>query len=89
LLIWYIELIPINRNILATTLVVLSLPIINLGYISSVIADSDYCYDKVGDGHHCFERENRCEKAQKHDGITKSHCYKEDWLIVHTFVGSF
>jgi hypothetical protein len=46
----------IKKSIIAI-LLALSLPIINLGYVSSVIADSDYCYDKVGDGHHCFQRE--------------------------------
>jgi len=65
-------------NILTiVTLVLLSVSILSPSYLSSVKADSDYCYDQVGDGHHCFERENRCENAQKHDEIAESHCYKE------------
>ena len=59
-------------NILAiTTLVLLSASIFSLSYPSSVTADKDYCYDQVGDGHYCFVKEKRCEKAQKHDEIAE------------------
>ena len=69
----------IKNNIFAIiTLVLLSVSILSLSYSSSVNADSDYCYDQVGDGHYCFERENRCEKAQKHHEIAESPRYKED-----------
>jgi hypothetical protein len=59
-------------------LVLLSVSIFSLSYPSPVNADADYCYDQVGDGHHCFEKEKRCDKAQKDDEIAESHCYKED-----------
>jgi hypothetical protein len=45
--------------------------------IATVSADKGYCYDQVGDGHHCYQKENRCEKAQKEDDIAESHCYRE------------
>jgi len=54
--------------------------ITNLGYLSIVNADrdKDFCYDQVGDGNICFEKEKRCEKAQKHDEIAESPCYNQD-----------
>ena len=54
--------------------------ITNLGYLSIVNADrdKDFCYDQVGDGHFCFEKEKRCDKAQKHDEIAESPCYNQD-----------
>jgi hypothetical protein len=54
--------------------------ITNLGYLSVVNADrdKDFCYDQVGDGHFCFEKVKRCEKAQKHDEIAESPCYNQD-----------
>lgn len=68
-----------KNNILAiTTLVLLSASIFSLSYPSSVTADKDYCYDQVGDGHYCFVKEKRCEKAQKHDEIAESPCYNEE-----------
>ena len=45
----------IKKNILAITIVLLSFSIISINYLSLVNADSGYCYDQVGDGHHCFE----------------------------------
>jgi len=52
----------------------------SLSYSSSVNADKDkdLCYDEVGDGHPCFEKESRCEKVQKHDEIAESPCYNQD-----------
>ncbi len=52
----------------------------SLSYLSSVNADKDkdLCYDQVGDGHPCFEKESRCEKVQKHDEIAESPCYNQD-----------
>ena len=52
----------------------------SLSYFSSVNADKDkdLCYDEVGDGHLCFEKESRCEKVQKHDEIAESPCYNQD-----------
>ncbi len=68
----------IKRNIFAIiTLVLLSVSILSLSYLPSVNADKDFCYDQVGDGHHCFEKEKMCDKAQRHDEIAESHCYKE------------
>jgi hypothetical protein len=58
-------------------LVLLSVSIFSLSYLSSVTADKDYCYDEVGDGHYCFVKEKRCEKAQKHDEIAESPCYNK------------
>jgi hypothetical protein len=66
-----------KKNILVITIVLLSFSIISLNYISLVNADSDYCYDQVGDGHHCFEKEKSCERAQRQDEIAESHCYTE------------
>jgi len=60
------------------TLVFLSVSICSLSYPSSVSADKDFCYDQVGDGHHCFEKVGNCRDVQKHDEIAESHCYKED-----------
>lgn len=69
----------IKKNIMAITIAIaiLSFSIISLNYISSVNADSDYCYDEVGDGHYCFEKETICESAQRQDEIAESHCYTE------------
>ena len=52
----------------------------SLSSFSSVNADKDkdLCYDEVGDGHLCFEKESRCEKVQKHDEIAESPCYNQD-----------
>jgi len=52
----------------------------SLSSFSSVNADKDkdLCYDEVGDGHPCFEKESRCEKVQKHDEIAESPCYNQD-----------
>jgi len=68
-------------NFIAQSIIFLILVVItiNSSYeIANVYADKDYCYDQVGDGHFCFEKEHRCEKAQKHDEIAESPCYKED-----------
>lgn len=66
-----------KKNILVITIVLLSFSIISLNYISLVNADSDSCYDQVGDGHHCFQNEKRCEGAQRQDEIAESPCYTE------------
>jgi hypothetical protein len=58
-------------------LVLLSVSIFSLSYFASVYADTDLCYDEVGDGHICYEKEKICEMAQKHDEIAESPCYKE------------
>lgn len=63
------------------TVIILIVALIdNLSYLSPVNADKDkdYCYDQVGDGHFCFKKENKCEKAQKHDEIAESPCYNRD-----------
>jgi hypothetical protein len=67
----------IIKNILAITIVLLSFSIISINYLSLVNADSDYCYDQVGDGHDCFQNEKRCERAQRQDEIAESPCYTE------------
>jgi len=72
----------IKKNILAITIVLLSFSIISINYLSLVNADSGYCYDQVGDGHHCFEKEKRCERAERQDEIAESHCYTEIDLLV-------
>jgi len=66
-----------KKNILAITIVLLSYSIISINYISLVNADSDSCYDEVGDGHHCFQNGKRCETAQRQDEIAESPCYSE------------
>lgn len=69
----------IKTNNLATiTVVLLLVSLFNLSCLSLVNAEKDFCYDQVGDGHRCFERENRCEKVQKHDEIAESPCYYDD-----------
>ena len=54
--------------------------ITNLGYLAIVNADrdKDFCYDQVGEGHNCYEKEKRCDKAQKNDEIAESPCYNQD-----------
>jgi hypothetical protein len=64
-----------KKNILAITIVLLSYSIISINYISLVNAESDSCYDQVGDGHYCFQNEKRCESAQRQDEIAESPCY--------------
>lgn len=60
-------------------IIILSVVTIGSSYkIATVNADKGYCYDQVGDGHHCYQKENSCQKAQKEDDIAESHCYKED-----------
>jgi hypothetical protein len=67
----------IKKNILAITIVLLSLSIISINYLSLVNAGSGYCYDQVGDGHQCFVNEKRCERALRQDEMAESHCYTE------------
>ena len=67
-----------NNNFAIITLVFLLVSILSLSYLSSVNADKDFCYDQVGDGRHCFEKEKRCDRAQKHDELAESPCYNED-----------
>jgi hypothetical protein len=38
-------------------------------------ATDSFCYDQVGDGHHCFDKEKKCKQIQKHDDIAESPCY--------------
>ena len=66
-----------KKNILAITIVLLSYSIISINYMSLVSADSGSCYDEVGDGHHCFQNEKRCERAQRQDEIAESPCYTQ------------
>jgi hypothetical protein len=58
-------------------LILLSLSLFSLSYFASVHADTDLCYDEVGDGHNCYEKEKICQMVQKHDEIAESPCYKE------------
>ena len=66
-----------KKNILAIAIVLLSYSIISTNYLSLVNADSDSCFDEVGDGHHCFQNEKRCESAQRQDEIAESPCYTD------------
>ena len=66
-----------KKNILAITIILLSLSIISINYLLLVNADRGYCYDQVGDGYHCFANEKRCERAQRQDEIAESPCYTE------------
>lgn len=47
---------------------------------SYVVADSgiNYCYDQVGDGHHCFKSNGQCISAKKIDDLSESLCYNEN-----------
>lgn len=58
----------------------------SLSYLSSVNADKDkdLCYDQVGDGHLCFEKESRCEKVQKHDEIAESRAIIKTGIEIAT-----
>jgi hypothetical protein len=67
-----------NNNFAIITLVFLLVSILSLSYLSSVNAVKDFCYDQVGDGRHCFEKEKRCDQAQKRDELAESPCYYED-----------
>jgi hypothetical protein len=37
----------------------------------------NYCYDHVGDGHDCFETNQKCKAEQKKDEIAESPCYNQ------------
>jgi len=67
-----------NNNFTIITLVLLLVSILSLSYLSSVNGDKDFCYDQVGDGRHCFEKEKGCDQAQKNDELAESPCYTED-----------
>ena len=43
-----------------------------IGFVNAVKL---FCYDKVGEGHPCFETEKKCKQVQKHDDIAESPCY--------------
>jgi hypothetical protein len=48
--------------------IILILAVVTIGSsyeIARVNAYKGYCYDQVGDGHYCYQKENRCEEAQK------------------------
>ena len=68
----------ILQSILVIMLV--SITIHSLNFLSSVNANKgkNFCYDQVGDGYFCFEKEKLCEMGQRNDEIAESHCYEED-----------
>ena len=35
------------------------------------------CYDQVGEGHYCFDKNENCEIANKDDSTAESPCYDE------------
>jgi len=61
------------RSVIITLLITLS----SLNY-GSVNADTDFCYDQVGDGHYCFDKKGKCDNSQKDDEVAESPCYTED-----------
>lgn len=67
-----------DNNFAIITLVLSLVSILIASNLASVNADKDFCYDQVGDGRHCFEKEKRCDLAQKHDELAESPCYNED-----------
>jgi hypothetical protein len=67
------------NKILQISIIVISLLTLSIALISSNVAwsDKDWCYDQVGDGHPCFETENKCKHEAKLDDA-ESPCYDED-----------
>ena len=43
----------------------------------SANADIRFCYDQVGEGHYCFDKNGNCEIANKDDSEAESPCYEE------------
>lgn len=62
---------------LVSIMLILSTISTSYQFIFLVNASSNdlFCYDQIGDGHHCFEREKKCQQVQKHDQIAESPCY--------------
>lgn len=54
---------------------ILSISLFAVTTITVVNATDSFCYDQVGDGHHCFDTEKKCKQVQKHDHIAESPCY--------------
>ena len=48
---------------------------------SIVLADSDNCYDQVGDREPCFDTKEHCREDQKKDEIAESPCYNKDRAV--------
>jgi len=67
----------LNQIILLSVIIsALFLGIFSLSH-DSANADIDFCYDLVGDGHHCFEKKVKCEIVNKDDSMAESPCYNE------------
>ena len=57
----------------------------NIPSVISAYRDKDFCYDQVGDGQFCFDKEKQCEKKLKNDNLAESPCYNKDvkdWSLV-------
>jgi len=68
----------INEILLSSVIIItLLITLSSLSY-ESVNADTDFCYDQVGDGHSCFDKKGKCDNAQKDDEVAESPCFKED-----------
>jgi hypothetical protein len=71
-----------NRITLSLIVVlILTLALANTSYNiawSKTNKDKDYCYDQVGDGHFCFNTQEKCRLEKKSDDIAESHCYNKD-----------
>jgi len=68
-----------NFIVVVSAIIILAIVTIISSYNTiTVNADNDFCYDQVGEGNHCFEKEKRCDKAQRHDEIAESPCYNKD-----------
>lgn len=67
----------LNEILLSVIIITSSITLSSLSY-ESVNADKEFCYDQVGDGRYCFDKEGKCDNAQKDDEVAESPCYKED-----------
>ena len=47
------------------------------GPVFATDSHNEFCYDKVGDGHPCFDTSQKCTHKQKHDDTAESPCYKD------------
>ena len=60
-----------------TLSLILSILLVAVTTTTLVNATDSFCYDQVGDGHHCFDTEKKCKQIQKHDDIAESPCYSK------------
>jgi len=66
----------INQIILFSVIISASFVGVFMGH-DSANADIRFCYDLVGDGHFCFDKNGNCEIANEDDSTAESPCYDE------------